>query len=252
MKRILIGLLLLLPSVAPAATADLNQVIRTLESPFRADAAPKAAIHDFEADFSQESRIASLDRTQHGEGRVSIRFEPRDPARPSLAMFRWEYAQPTNQVVVSDGHRLWVYVPENRQVIESEIDLAEHTRNDDPLTFLTGLGNLSRDFSIGWADPKQDPQGNWLLALTPRRPAPLIASLRIVVDHRAVEAFKADGSTGRFLPLLATTVTDPSGNSTSIEFSNIRVNRNLSPASFEFIPPAGVTVVRPKEGKQGF
>jgi outer membrane lipoprotein carrier protein len=57
---------------------------------------------------------------------------------------------------------------------------------------------------------------------------------------------------GRWFPILSTTVYDPNGNSTTIEFSNLRVNFGISDMSFNFIMPAGVQVVRPTGQEMGF
>ncbi|NOY12592.1 MAG: outer membrane lipoprotein carrier protein LolA, partial [Deltaproteobacteria bacterium] len=53
-------------------------------------------------------------------------------------------------------------------------------------------------------------------------------------------------------PFLATTVIDPNNNRTTIEFRNIRVNRDLSARFFHFNRPAGVEVVRPTGEQLGF
>lgn len=57
---------------------------------------------------------------------------------------------------------------------------------------------------------------------------------------------------GLLFPIVSTTVYDPSGNSTTIEFSNLRINRGMSSGEFRFIPPAGVEVVRPTGKEMGF
>lgn len=68
-------LLLIFPTLGLADNISLNDVIETLERPFRADTQPSEAIHDFEADFFQLSTLESLDREQRGQGRVQIRFQ---------------------------------------------------------------------------------------------------------------------------------------------------------------------------------
>lgn len=266
----LVSLALLLLALCPApalARAEvlvgLNDVIRALETPFKVDATLErgtaaSAIVDFEADFFQESRIASLDRIQRGRGRVEVKFDRRRDDRVPLTMFRWEYDQPTNQEIVSDGRTMWVYLPENRQVIESDIQAVSEARPNDPMTFLTGLGNLSRDFQISWASPNHDVEGNYVLELRPFRISPLIQRMLIVVDRAAVLTADADfqvglrPETGNIFPILSTTVFDPSGNSTIIEFSDISVNRGIPSSFFEFTLPAGVEVVRPTGQEMGF
>src|SRR5512134_1520276 len=118
-----------LPATAAAKESiGLSDVIRALEEPFKAGAAAQTAIADFQGDFFQESRIASLDRIQRGRGRVAVKFERGRGDRVPLALFRWEYDQPTTQEIVSDGETMWVYLPENRQVIQSSIDIVSRSR----------------------------------------------------------------------------------------------------------------------------
>lgn len=246
-KRLLVGLILglLIPTISCAANVGLKDVINALEVPFQRAGAGQ--VRDVRADFSQESRIAALDRSQRGRGTVMFRFEPGDSRRAPLAMFNWQYQEPSKQEIVSDGRTMWVYLPESRQVIESDLTLASRGGAANPVTFLSGLGNLSRDFSIAYASPNTDSAGNYILELHPKQTSPLMRNLRIVVDRDAAQA-QASGSNRVYFPILSTTVTDPSDNQTIIEFKNIRVNRGLARADFLFIPPPGVEVVKPAPG----
>ena len=304
---ILMPALLLVLTGLPAQAAGLNDVIRALETPFK-----ERQIKDYSADFFQESRIASLDRLQRARGRVSVRFDSQSgrSGQVPTVMFHWEYEEPTTQEIISDGKTLWVYLPENNQVIQSDVEMVSRARENDPMTFLTGLGNLSRDFQISWAEPNHDAAGNYVLDLRPRRTSALLNRMVIVVDRDAVEAPAAAspsrgmasedklppevapptrpsrrgetpavepptratrpgsvgsdwGSTGSvkigpeprgglIFPILSTTVYDPNGNSTTIEFSDLRLNRGMSPGEFRFILPAGVEVVRPTGKEMGF
>jgi outer membrane lipoprotein carrier protein len=289
---ILITVLLLMLPGLPARAAGLNDVIRALETPFQ-----EQQIKDYTADFFQEARIASLDRLQRARGRVSVRFDYRTNRsnrsdQVPIVMFHWEYAEPTTQELISDGKTLWVYLPENNQVIQSDVEMVSRSRENDPMTFLTGLGNLSRDFLISWAAPNRDVAGNYVLDLRPRRTTALLNRMVIVVDRDAVEGAaaastssstpetrrpkpgiqpppgapsfedfksKRHGGTGSstqagglIFPILSTTVYDPNGNSTTIEFSDLRVNRGLSAGEFRFLQPAGVEVIRPTGKEMGF
>lgn len=255
--------LLLLPTVqvqaAPQVEVGLNDVIRAVETPFRSDAVRErdtaaSAVIDFQAEFFQESHIASLERMQRGRGEVWLKFDRRRGSDlVPRAKFRWEYRQPTTQEIVSDGSTLWVYLPENNQVLRSDVEQALRQDAENPMTFLTGLGNLSRDFLITWASPNRDVAGNYIIELRPRRPSPLMNRLLMVIDRDAVLRFDKDlrpelrQSSGAVFPVLSTTVFDPNGNSTLIEFRDQRVNTGLPDSLFEFVRPAGVEVVRPGE-----
>lgn len=256
----LFTLLLLLVIALPAGAASavsLGDVVSTVENPFKSDAVfPRggsdSALLDFEGDFFQEAEIETLDQVQRGSGRVMVKYLRDQASRVPIAMFRWEYDQPTRQEFVSDGKTLWVYLPENNQVIQSNIEESTRSRADDPMTFLTGLGNLSRDFLITWAYPNQDVEGNYVLELRPRRSSVLIQRMLLVVDRDAVAQFNNSGIVGDFFPIRSSTVFSPEGNRTTIEFSNIRVNQRLPDNLFRFMLPAGVDVVRPDGKGMGY
>lgn len=257
MKRLLIILLVLVPGVCGAANVSVNDVAESLQRPFasdvvRARGTDKSGIFDFQGDFFQESQIASIERTQRGRGYVSFLFDYQGSSQVPRAMFRWEYQEPSRQEVVSNAQTMWVYLPENRQVIVSDIEQVAQQRSENPMTFLTGLGNLSRDFSVRWGSPDHDLEGNYILQLRPRRASNLIRTLDVVVDRRAVLDYVENNQVGNYFPILATIVVDPAGNRTTIEFSNVRFNQGLSSGFFEFIQPAGVEVVRPTGTEMGF
>lgn len=283
MRKTLLGVCLCLAYLtgfmAPAHAVGLNDVIQTLQRPFQAETDPAQRIVDYSAEFFQESRIASLDRLQRARGNVLVAFDHQGADRVPVVRFRWEYNQPTNQEIVSDGKTMWVYLPENNQVIQSDIEMVNRARHNDPMTFLTGLGNLSRDFSISWGEPNRDIDGNYVLELRPRKTSALINRMVIVVDRLAVDhnlqaqqvpdshpsalpaAPKPAGGFmpldpafggGVWFPILSTAVYDPNGNSTIIEFSDLRVNQGVSAFRFNFMLPAGVQVVRPTGQEMGF
>jgi outer membrane lipoprotein carrier protein len=230
----------------PAQGAGLRDVIRALETPFS-----ERKVQDYSASFSQESRLASLDRLQRASGKVRVHFDYQRPGQAPTVMFHWQYEQPTRQELVSNGKTLWVYLPENNQVIQSDIEMVSQARENDPLILLTGLGNLSRDFQISFAVPNQDAAGNYVLDLRPLRSSALLNRMVIVVDRSAAAASAAN--TGALVfPIISTTVYDPNGNSTTIEFSDLHVNRGISAGQFNFIVPPGVEVVRPTGKEAGF
>jgi len=256
MKKTLSYLLLAslaLLMAAPAWAESIRDVIATLEIPFQTGTPGANAVHDVETTFTQESTIASLEQTQTGSGRVMLKFDRINPNTVPLVSFRWEYETPTRQEIVSDGRTIWVYIPENNQVIESNISEVSEARPEDPLTFLTGLGNLSRDFSYRWASPDRDAEGNYIVDLTPHHSSATIMQLTIIVDRQAVKEFQR-GTTGRTFPIRESIATDPNGNVTRIVFDQreMRLNRGLSPGMFRYIPPAGAEVIRPTGNQMGY
>lgn len=237
-------LVLLVGSISAAADEELTSVIATLETPFRAATPMSQQIRDFTADFVQLSTVVAIDRVQRGEGKVWFKFPPQARTGSTMPMFRWDYQMPNEQQVLSDGTTLWVYVPENRQVIVSEISQVEAEYGDNPAAFFSGLGDLTQNFDIAWGNGRQDQAGHYLLLLTPKRPSQFFKQIEVTVNHQAVLAFQ-QGAVFRLFPLVATQVTDPQDNLTRITF--VAVRWNLDPADSEFIfeVPAGVEQLSP-------
>lgn len=234
--RILSLLVILLPAEGRAAT--LEDVTKALQMPFQAtESGPR--IRSFAAEFTQESLVAAIDRVQQGEGTVRMSFPPADSVP---AMFRWDYRQPDVQQIISDGATLWVYVPDNRQVIVSDLTAMDgHQAN--PLTFLGNLGDLERNFMIDWAGERVTPAGHFRLVLKPLRPSPLFERMEVVVNQKALRK----SSSGTIFPLVATRLADAQGNLTTVSFFEVRINQKFPDHLFDFQVPAGVEVVRPEQ-----
>lgn len=239
---------------SPSHSAGLNDVVAAIQTPFRAETAKDRQIRDYRADFVQEAQIASLGRVQRAAGKVVVRFDGLHDDTGPKVRFRWEYEQPTVQQFISDGETVWMYLPENNQVLLTEASSLSRDRENDPMTFLTGLGNLTRDFQIEWGEPKQNEAGHYSIILQPRHTSSLLARLIMLVDREAVEAFlrQTEGKTpDRLLfPVLATTVVDLNGNRSEFAFENIQVNPGARDELFVFEIPEGVDVVHP--GQDGF
>ena len=247
LSKVLFSLLLLLyvPIAASAAEVKLVDVVAALETPFKAATKSAEQINNFQAKFQQRSLIASIGRTQKGNGTVSFSFTPAVEGEVVLAKFRWKYILPTAQEIISDGKTMWVYVLENRQVVISDIASLSSTTEQNPVSFLSGLGNLSKDFSIAWGESQTDSDGNYLLQLVPRLKSQFIKQIDIVVSKKAVTRWTEENVTGGIFPILL--VTDPNDNKTSIKFAAVKVNRDLSEDIFTFELPEGVKVVTPSE-----
>lgn len=245
---VLLLLLLTTGALANGSEEVLSQVVRGLEQQFRNDGAPGKTIKDLQANFLQQAYLGSLDRVEEGHGRVAVRFDRR--GTQLQPRFRWEYLAPSVQQIVSDGRTVWVYLPENQQVIESPLPADGGDGVDDPLAFLTGLGQLSKRFTVAWATPARDSEGHYRLLLTPRQPSAIVERLELVID-RAVLASQDQGRKPIY-PVKVATVFGPSDSRTTITFGNVRLNQGLPDSLFDFKVPEGVEVVRPDQQQFGF
>jgi len=240
----------------PQYNVSLTDVIKTVEQPFRLDKSGFPPLLNVQADFFQRSTIAAKQREFRADGVMYLK-----PASSAEALkFRFEYYRPTRQEIVCDGRTLWIYLPENRQVILSDVaeffDPARFDQNRGrAVNFLQGLGRISKDFSIIFNQRMYDQAGNYILELTPLRASATIEKLFITVSRLSVQemtgtrpqinAPAARPAESRLFPILSTTVVDHDGNSTTMEFSNIRTNGMFSDMVFSFSPPPDAQVVRP-------
>lgn len=254
MKRLVLllaWLVLVSGPVSAGGDEELTSVLAALETPFRAATPALQQIRDFKADFVQLSTVVAIDRVQRGEGKVWFKFPPQARTGSTMPMFRWDYQVPNEQQVLSDGSTLWVYVPENRQVIVSEISQVEAEYGDNPAAFFSGLGDLTQNFDIAWGTGRQDQAGHYLLLLTPKRPSQFFKQIEVTVDHQAVLAFR-QGTVSPVFPLVATQVTDPQDNLTRIIFVDVRWNLNPADSEFVFEVPEGVEQLSPASQIPGF
>lgn len=228
----LLAMLLLLaaPTLAEAGAA-LNEVVAALEQGY-------AILEDVQADFSQRSTIASVKREERGVGELFIKR----PAGAN-AMFRFNYSKPRQQIV-SDGKKVWYYLPDNRQVMVSDVAALFEGGNGVALNYLTGMGHVSRDFTVSFVGDGRDKKGNYVLELVPRKQSQVMARLQLTVSARAVEQFLATGQAQEPFPIVLSVVYDQFGNKTAIEFSRVKVNRGVGNDRFTFKVPAGVEVIK--------
>lgn len=244
----------------PKVTVGLSDVIAAVEGPFRVGSDGNPELMTVEADFFQRSTIVEKKREMRADGRMYLK-----PASSSLPLqFRFDYYRPARQEVVCDGRTLWVYLPENRQVIQSDVEEFLDPQRNNPLrdrgvNFLQGLGRISQDFFITFAQNATDVEGNYMLELRPKRSSVMIQRMLITVKRDAV--MRRIGGMPKFnapaaLPpeqhlfaILATTVVDHDGNSTTMEFSNVRTNEMISDFIFNFDPPPDARLVRPPAGR---
>lgn len=194
------GLLLAASAARADAVADLRRFVEQVKSG--------------EADYTQ-----TVSAPNGGKQRVSRgHFEFQRPQR-----FRFEYAKPDEQLIVSDGKEVWLYDPELNQVTQRHYGDA---LGATPAALLAGV-SLDKDFVLK-ALPDAE-ERNWVEA-TPRVKDGPFQSLKI--------GFKGGA-------LSAVDILDAFGQRSRLEFQTVRVNPKLSSDRFKFTPPPGADLIRP-------
>jgi outer membrane lipoprotein carrier protein len=174
-------------------------------------------IKDFSATFVHSYRGGVL-RTQTQErGTVSVK----KPGR-----MRWVYTAPEKKEFVADGLKVYSYIPQDKQVIVS--DVPPDNQASTPALFLAGKGNISRDFTATYADAASP--GTVALKLTPRRAEPEYEYLVVAVDPVSLQ-------------IRALTTKDRQGGESTLTFSNLKENQGIPDKEFAFRIPRGVDVI---------
>src|SRR3989475_9506114 len=88
------------PAAAQPATVSLDDAVRGIEAEY-------GRMTDLKAEISQTSFNKSLNQTIPAAGKVYLK---------KGGKLRWEYTEPTQQVIVSDGKTIWLYTPQLNQV----------------------------------------------------------------------------------------------------------------------------------------
>ena len=207
--------LLCLTGTVPAAALEKDEPKREAVVIERLQRSYDAA-GDFEADFRQETEVKALNRTLKAWGKVYFK-------RPGKML--WRYDEPKGQWVLADGKSLYLYQPEQSQIIKSPLRNA--FRSDIPLSFLLGLGDLKRDFKVTL---KGQEKGDYVLQLRPKGEQSGLGEVELGVDRQVFDVLWAR-------------VRDAVGNVTTVRFSNTRKGLGLKDSLFRLKVPDGVDVV---------
>ncbi len=178
------------------------------------------AIKDFSADFTHTYQGGVLRKQITERGHVLIK----KPGR-----MRWEYTAPEQKLFVSDGVKIYSYIPQDKQVIVASVPRDDEAST--PALFLAGKGDLTRDFTASIADlPAGYPPGSRALKFVPKSPQKDYDWILLVVDP-ATYAIRG----------LVTV--DAQGGTSSFSFGNLKENPGLADKEFAFKIPRGVDVV---------
>lgn len=223
-------LLLLAFAVSPAhARPEVKEVVAALEEGYR-------SLKDVEARFTQRSMVAGIGREQRGEGEMALK-----KGSSGSAMFRFDYRKPEPQQIIFNGKTVWLYQPAARQVVVSSAEGLLQGEAGLAISYLTGLGSISRDFTPSWA---QEGGADYVIDLVPKRQGGVLQKLRLTVSAKAVDAYLRDGKVRDPFPVLSSAVYDRQGNRNVMDFSRVRANRGIDSSRFNFRVPDGVQVLQ--------
>ena len=177
-------------------------------------------IKDFSADFVHKYRGGVLKKEITESGRLLVK-------KPGK--MRWEYKAPEPKLFVSDGVKVYSYIPQDKQVFVSSMPPGDQLGT--PTMFLTDKGNLARDFTVSLVPPQAGATaGTRALKLVPKSPQR---------DYDWLIVEMAPDS----LELRGLVTVDAQGGQSSFSFANLKENTGVADKEFTFTIPRGVDVV---------
>jgi outer membrane lipoprotein carrier protein len=210
-----LGLLLALSVAGSGRAADETaaELTQTLQRHYD-------GVRDFSADFVHTYRGGALKKSLSERGRVQIK-------KPSK--MRWDYTAPEPKQFVSDGTKIYFYIPADKQVIVSPVPPDSEAAS--PALFLAGKARLTTEFTPSLIDlPEGLPAGTRALKLVPKSKQPDYDWLVLAVDPAT-------------LAIRGLMTVDAQGGTSTFAFSNLKENVGLADNQFAFKIPRGVDIV---------
>ncbi|HID29251.1 MAG TPA: outer membrane lipoprotein carrier protein LolA [Desulfobacterales bacterium] len=172
----------------------------------------------FEADFVQESHLKAMGMVDTAKGHLYL-------GRPG--MMRWHYRIPEEYLLIADGVTVWIYRPEENQVmVGRSVDYFGGGAD-----FFSKPGELSKEFIVERAPQKLQEKDHYVLRLVPRTERPSLAQLYLFISKETFDVAKSVSS-------------NVFGDETTLRFERYRFDQALDPSLFVFDIPNGAEVVQ--------
>ncbi len=196
-----------------ASNRALDQILEGVEK--------KYTNSKFSADFIQKSTIKAMDITDVANGKVYIKYP---------GMMRWEYEKPDRQIIVTDADKLWIYRPEDKQVMTGRAPT--FFRDGKGASFLSDVRLIRQKFDIFLEEglPTESDLFHHL-KLIPREKTLDISEIRLMVSKQTYSVLQV--ITLNFY-----------GDETRIDLVNFVFGGDLDDALFSFEIPEGVDVLQ--------
>jgi outer membrane lipoprotein carrier protein len=136
--------------------------------------------------------------------------------------FRWDYSQPSEQLILADGKQIWFY---DKDLQQANVRNMDATLSSTPAVLLSGGGSVSSQFDVTALPPEG---GLEWYQLIPKHPETDFQLVRI--------GFKQGQLASMFLA-------DKLNQVTQLTFTNPKRNAKFAADLFTFVPPPGVDVI---------
>jgi outer membrane lipoprotein carrier protein len=199
-----------LSSLAAAENLSLEQILNGMEGRYANSA--------FSAKFLQESTIKAMEITDFASGKVYVRHP---------GMMRWEYDEPDKQIIITDGLKLWIYRPDDNQVMTGAAPV--FFRDGKGASFLSDIKLIRQKFKISLLNSEGD----------------LFYEFKLIPIEKTMDVADIRLSVSKITFTIIRVITQNFyGDETRIEFMNSEFNLDLDDALFSFEIPEGVDVLK--------
>jgi outer membrane lipoprotein carrier protein len=136
--------------------------------------------------------------------------------------FRWDYSEPSEQLILADGKQIWFY---DKDLQQANVRSMDASLANTPAVLLSGGGPLSSQFDVTALPPSD---GLEWYQLIPKHSDTDFQLVRI--------GFRNGDLASMFLA-------DKLNQVTQLTFTNSKRNAKFAPDLFTFVPPPGVDVI---------
>ncbi len=196
-----------------ALSLALEEILQRVEKRYSASG--------FSARFFQTSTLKAMEISENASGMLMAK-------RPG--MMRWEYETPEHQLVITDGERLWVYRPDDHQVMVGKAP--SFFGDGKGAGFLSDMECVRESFTIILEGVTQD--SRYRLKLLPKKKTFDIAVIYLTVSPDTFDVVEVVSY-------------NEYEDETRILLNGIQHREDLEDALFRFSIPEGADIVKMDE-----
>ncbi|MDP2643832.1 MAG: outer membrane lipoprotein chaperone LolA [Desulfobacterales bacterium] len=196
-----------LQSNVPAAL--LKEIIEKIETRYSASS--------FSAAFFQESTLKAMEITDSAAGKVYVK-------RPDR--LRWEYESPERQIIITDGKTLWIFKPEDRQVMIG--NAPSFFKDGKGAGFLSDIKQIRKNFNILLTAEKET---SYILKLFPLNKTMDFSYLQLSISKATSDIIQIN-------------TYNTYGDETRIMLSDFQYNAKMEDSFFTFTPPENTDILK--------
>jgi len=188
---------------------SVDQILDNMEKVYTASG--------FSANFIQASTIKAMEITDSASGKLFVKY----PGK-----MRWIYQDPEEQIIVSDGVHLWIYRPEDNQVLRGKA--STFFGEGKGAGFLSDIGQIRDGFHITLEDIRFGDYYN--LKMVPKKKTWNLVLVTLLVSKQNFH-------------ITQVYTYNAYEDVTSIEFSSLKFNPGFDKSLFEFEMPDNVDIL---------